>query len=138
MGKINFEIFTKQVIDAKGTAEEEPYMPLYKKMLYDNYRYWGMCAINDWIRDTPLDTGDRQDKSLWSEVTEEKGIILIDWVESCIKGNAEHHNLLQEVSTETGTIIQEIIECNEEVMDKAIEELFDEYDFSIVGAYEGW
>ena len=137
--KINFTEFYELLLEVRDD-EDHTIRVDYQRHLYENYRYWSMRAINDYIRYTELEENEdkRQDKSIISQITQEKGITLASFMELVCNANAVHHSLLEEVRTLYNVDKQLIDDCNEKLIERAIEELIDEYNINIVGAYEGW
>jgi len=136
--KLNFTEFYDLLLEVRDD-DDHTIRINYQKYLYQNYRYWSMKALNDYISDTELENEDkRQDKSIISQITEERGMTLASFMELVCNGNAKHHSLLEEVRTLYNVDKQLVNDCNKELMDRAIEELIDEYNINMVGAYEGW
>jgi hypothetical protein len=137
--KLNFTEFYDLLLEVRDD-EDDTIRVRYKRHLYENYRYWSMKALNDYIRNTELeeDNDKRQDKSVISKIAENRGVTLASFMELVCNANANHHSLLEEVRTIYNVDKQLIIDCNKELIDRAIEELIDEYNINMVGAYEGW
>ena len=137
--KLKFQEFYELLLEAKAGEYERP-LKIYEQLLYENYRYWSMLALNRWIVDTEIEENmdKRQDKSIISQITERNGCTAASWMEGVCKENVKHYNMLEDLAKQYDIDMQVMIESSDKLIERVIEELIDEYDINIVGAYEGW